>query len=61
MLVIFFRGPVKKQKGTGKMKKFLLMFGAVALMTACSDEETGGGSGSGSINYEEGYKNTFRA
>lgn len=38
------------------MKKFLLMLGALALMTACSDEETGGGSGSGSINYEEGYK-----
>lgn len=30
------------------------MLGAVALMTACSDD--GGGSGSGSIDYEEGYK-----
>ncbi len=36
------------------MKKFLLMLGAVALMTACSDD--GGGSGNVSINYEEGYK-----
>ena len=35
------------------MKKFLLMLGAVALFTACSDD---GGSGSGNINYEEGYK-----
>lgn len=38
------------------MKKFLLMLGAVALMTACSDDGDGGGSGSGPINYEEGYK-----
>ena len=37
------------------MKKFLLMLGAVALMTACSEDE-GVGSGGGSINYEEGYK-----
>ena len=29
------------------------MLGAVALFTACSDD---GGSGSGNINYEEGYK-----
>ena len=29
------------------------MLGAVALLTACSDD---GGSGSGNINYEEGYK-----
>lgn len=36
------------------MKKFLLMLGAAVLMTACSDD--GDGSGSGSINYEEGYK-----
>ena len=35
------------------MKKFLLMLGAVALFTACSDD---GGSGNGNINYEEGYK-----
>ena len=35
------------------MKKFLLMLGAVALFTACSDD---GGSGIGNINYEEGYK-----
>ena len=35
------------------MKKILLMLGAVALFTACSDD---GGSGSGNINYEEGYK-----
>ena len=28
------------------------MLGAVALFTACSDD---GGSGSGNINYEEGY------
>ena len=35
------------------MKKILLMLGAVALFTACSDDS---GSGSGNINYEEGYK-----
>lgn len=35
------------------MKKILLMLSAVALFTACSDD---GGSGSGNINYEEGYK-----
>lgn len=39
------------------MKKFLLMLGAVALLTACSKNEEGPGGGSGgSINYEEGYK-----
>lgn len=39
------------------MKKFLLMLGAVALFTACSENEEGPGGGSGSsINYEEGYK-----
>ena len=35
------------------MKKFLLMLGAVAFMTACKDDGSGNG---GSINYEEGYK-----
>lgn len=35
------------------MKKFLLMLGAVALMTACKNDDS---SNADSINYEEGYK-----
>lgn len=35
------------------MKKFLLMLGAVAFMTACKNDSPGN---SGSVNFEEGYK-----
>lgn len=35
------------------MKKFLLMLGVVALMTACKDDSSGN---SGPVNFEEGYK-----
>ncbi len=37
------------------MKRFLLMLGAAALMTACSEDNEGTG-GNGDIDYEEGYR-----
>ena len=44
---------LREKRHSGNYEEFLLMLGAVALFTACSDD---GGSGSGNINYEEGYK-----